>query len=269
MEPPMDISNTQEENTLEQSLELAAKGPARRPEFFKTLLNSMVYVPGSTGAGKGHIDLEAGSQISIAHWEKQDGTAVIPFFTSLQTLEQSIARGESYLEIPARSLFEMTLGTPLFLEPKSPFGKEFLPEEVQNLLSAEIGRTTQRTLEKDAHVQLGQPAQYPTKMVNALTQLFAKHRNIKRGFLALMYNVTTDEKPHLVVGIEADGDIELILREASQVARDTAPDGEDVGLYRIQEGEQDLSDYFFTQTTPFYQRTLGSKLRSFFGFGKA
>ena len=51
------------------------------------------------------------------------------------------------MEIPARSLFEITLGALLFLNPKSPYGKEFLPEEVQRLLSGEIGRpATQRTV---------------------------------------------------------------------------------------------------------------------------
>ncbi|MCU0093447.1 enhanced serine sensitivity protein SseB C-terminal domain-containing protein [Pseudomonas koreensis] len=266
----MDIMDNQQENTLEKSLRLAADEPAHRPEFFKTLLNSTVYVLGTTGTGDGPVNLEAGSNISIAHWQKPDGTAVIPFFSSLQTLQKSIDSEESYLEIPARSLFEITLGTPLFLNPKYPYGKEFFPEEVRHLLSDEIGqKPVQHTVEKDTRVLLGQPSQYPTKMVNSLTQLLARHRNVKRAFLALMHDASSDQKPHLVVGIEADGDIERVMLEAGNVAADTAPDGEPVDLYRVQEGDPGLGDYFLKQTTPFYERKSAGWLRSLFGFGKA
>jgi hypothetical protein len=266
----MDIMDNRQENPLEKSLRLAADEPAHRPEFFTTLLNSPVYILGTTGTADGVVNLEAGSNISIAHWEKPDGTSVIPFFSSLQTLQQSINGEETYLELPARSLFEMTLGTPLFLNPKSPYGKEFFPQEVANLLSDEVGQTaTSRTVEKETKVLLGQPSQYPTQMIHSLTQLLAKHRNVKRGFLALMHDTSVDEKPHLVVGIEADGDVQRVMREAGNVAGDTAPSGEPVDLFRVCEGEPGLSDYFLKQTKPFYERSWGSKLRSLFGLGEA
>lgn len=266
----MDIMDTPQENTLEKSLRLAADEPAHRPEFFMTLLSSTIYVLGTTGTGEGQVNLEAGSNISIAHWQKPDGSAVIPFFSSLQTLQKSIDSEESYIEIPARSLFEITLGTPLFLNPKSPYGKEFFPEEVRHLLCDEIGqKPVQRTVEKDTQVLLGQPSQYPSKMVNSLTQLLAKHHNVKRAFLALMHDASTDQKPHLIVGIEADGDIEQVMREAGNVAGDTAPDGDPVDLYRVHEGDSGLSDYFLKQTEPFYKRKSTGWLSSLFGFGKA
>lgn len=266
----MDSMDTQQENALEQSLRLAADEPAHRPDFFKTLLESTVYVLGTAGAGKGQVKLEAGSNISIANWQKADGSAVIPFFSSLQTLQASIESEESYVEIPARSLFEITLGSPLVINPKSPYGKEFLPEEVRHLLSDGIGqKPAQRTVEKDTNVLLGQPSQYPSRMVNSLTQLLAKHRNVKRAFLALMHDPSVDQKPHLIIGIEAEGNFERVMREAGTVAGDTAPDGEPVDLYRVQEGGAGLSDYFLTETTPFFERKSAGWLRSLLGFGKA
>lgn len=265
----MDTMDTQQENALEKSLRLAADEPAHRPDFFRTLLNSAIYILGTTGSDEGKVDLEAGSKVSILHWEKQDGTPIVPFFSSLQTLQKSIDVEQSYLELPARSFFEMTLGATLFLNPKSPYGKEFFPEEVRNLLSDEIGqKPIQRTVQKETKVLLGQPSNYPSAMVHSLTQLLAKHRNVKRAFVALMHDTSIDEKPHLIVGIEADGDIELVMRESGNVAGDTAPEGEPVDLFRIEEGESGLSQYFLNETTPFYERKRG-KLLSFFGFGKA
>ena len=262
--------DTPSENPLETSLRLAADEPAHRPEFFKTLLNSPVYILGTTGTADGLVNLEAGSNVSIAHWQKADGTSVIPFFSSLAMLQQSIDGEESYLELPARALFEMTQGAHLFLNPKSLYGKEFFPEEVRNLLSDEVGqKATSRTVEKETSVLLGQPAHYPSTLVNSLKQLLAKHRNVKRAFLALMHDTSLDEKPHLIVGIEVDGDFEQVMREAGNVAADTAPAGEAVDLCRVCPGETGLSEYFLTQTTPFYERKAGNKLLSFLGFGRA
>ncbi|MDR9863332.1 MULTISPECIES: enhanced serine sensitivity protein SseB [Pseudomonas] len=264
------VTDTQQENALEKSLRLAADEPAHRPEFFRTLLSASVYVLGTTGTSDGVVNLEAGSKVSIAHWEKADGNPVIPFFSSLQTLQKSIDSEESYLELPARSLFEMTQGATLFLNPKSPYGKEFFPEEVRNLLSDQVGqKATTRTVEKETKVLLGQPAQYPTKMVQSLTQLLAKHPNVSRAFLAMMHDTSVDEKPHLIVGIEVDGDFERVMREAGNVAGDTAAPGEPVDLYRVTASESGLSDYFLRETKPFYERKSVSKWRSFFGFGKA
>src|SRR5262245_3834646 len=171
-----------QENPLERILRLAADEPAHRPEFFQVLLNSTVYVLSSPGAGEGTANLEAGSKIEIQHWKKRDGTPVIPFFSSLEVLQGTIKTRQSYLALPAKSLFEMTLGTTLVFNPNSPYAKEFIPEEVQHLLSDGVGRRpTQRISQKETKVLLGQPAKYPAKMVDSLTQLFAKHSNVGRA----------------------------------------------------------------------------------------
>ncbi|WP_237048186.1 hypothetical protein [Musicola keenii] len=63
--------------------------------------------------------------------------------------------------MPARTLFEITRGATLFLNPKSDCGKEFLPYEVEQLLAGGLSQAPeQRVVEKDAHVLLGQPAHY-------------------------------------------------------------------------------------------------------------
>ncbi|MDQ0550850.1 SseB family protein [Pantoea agglomerans] len=63
---------------LETALKLAADHPAERPEFYRVLLDSSLYVLGSSGGatGDGEVELKAGENISIQHWEKPDGQAV-------------------------------------------------------------------------------------------------------------------------------------------------------------------------------------------------
>src|SRR5690554_4353683 len=68
------------ENKLEEILRLAADEPAHRPQFCEVLLSSQVFLLGTTGVPgtDGEVNLEAGSKIQIQHWEKADGSPVIP-----------------------------------------------------------------------------------------------------------------------------------------------------------------------------------------------
>jgi hypothetical protein len=106
-------------------------------------------------------------------------------------------------------------------------------------------------------------------MVDSLTALLSKRSNVKAAYLALMHDPSKDEKPHLVVGIEADGEIEQVIREAGVVAGDSAPNGEPVDLMRVERGGHGLSEYFVHDVKPFYERRWGSKLKSFLGIGRA
>src|SRR5690606_41966409 len=108
-------------------LRLAAEEPAHRPAFCEVLMDSQVFLLGTTGAPgvDGVVNLEAGDNIQIKNWQKPDGSPVIPFFSSLEVLKKSIEAEESYLVLSVRSLFEMTLGATLVLNHRSDYGKEF------------------------------------------------------------------------------------------------------------------------------------------------
>jgi hypothetical protein len=245
-----------EDNVLELALMLAASEPAHRPEFFRLLLESTVFVLGSSDhLDQGPVTLKANTQVQIQNWVKPDGSSVIPFFSSLRALQLAIQSDEPYIALPARTFFEITRGAELILNPRSEYGKEFTPAEVEALLAEGVSRlATPMVVEKDTQVLLGQPSNYPTAMVTSLTTLLAKHSNVKAAYLALMHNPSMDEKPHLIVGIEAEGDFENVIREAGTVAADTAPNGEPVDLTRVIRGESGLAQYFLEEVKPFYER---------------
>src|SRR3546814_4440607 len=101
-------------NDLEVALARAATEPADRPEFYRVLLASEVFVLGHTESkGEGRVTVPSGEKLSIVNWEKADGTPVIPFFASLEALRRAIKEEQSYVALPARSLFEVTAGATL------------------------------------------------------------------------------------------------------------------------------------------------------------
>ena len=248
-----------EDNVLEIALELAASEPAHRPEFYRLLLESTIFIFGSSGqlteGDEGLITLKADTQIQVVNWVRPDGSSVIPFFTSLRALQRAIADDEKYIALPARTFFEITRGAELILNPRSEVGKEFTRTEVEALLAEGMNQVvTARVIKDDTQVLLGQPAEYPNAMVESLTTLLARHSNVKAAYLALMHNPSEDEKPHLIVGIEADSDFESVIREAGTVAADTAPKGEPVDLIRVVRGQAGMAKYFLEEVKPFYER---------------
>jgi len=250
------MSKTLKENPLEIALRLAADDPGCRPDFYKALLEATVFIIQHTEHPReGKRMAEEGESIAIRHWVRDDETPIIPFFSSLEALQRAITDEVTYMELPAKALFEMTKGADLVLNPSLEYGKEFFADEIEALLSDGVNRVAeQRTTKKSTQVLLGQPAKYPKKMVDALVSLFSRRGNVKAAYLVLMHDPSHDDKPHLVVGVDADNGIEAIIHEAGTVAADTSPGGQSVDLYRVKPGDDGLSQYFIQEVTPFYLR---------------
>ncbi|MFM9437732.1 hypothetical protein ACFDR9_004822 [Janthinobacterium sp. CG_23.3] len=257
------------ESHLEQSLRLAADDPAQRVHFYRALLDADIYVVGESEPGP-FGDVDPGESISIQNWTRSDGSTIIPFFSSVAALQRAVDADCNYLQLSARSLFEITKGAALVLNPKSLYGKEFLPEEVATMLRDGAPAPSGARLAADAtQVFLGQPQRYPSKLVDALTTLLAGCANARAAYLSLMLAPSLDSQPHLLVGLDADGDTEQLLRRAGAVAAAAAPPGEPVDLTLVVAGEDKLSDYFLNSVAPFYERSWGARLHYGPGAGHA
>ncbi|EBM6079376.1 enhanced serine sensitivity protein SseB [Salmonella enterica] len=251
------IPMSETKNELEILLEKAATEPAHRPAFFRTLLESTVWVPGSAAEGEAIVE---DSALDLQHWEKEDGTTVIPFFTSLEALQQAVEDEQAFVVMPARTLFEMTLGETLFLNAKLPTGKEFMPREI-SLLLAEEGSplSTQEVLEGGESLILSEVAEPPSQMIDSLTTLFKTIKPVKRAFLCAIKE-HADAQPNLLIGIEADGEIEEIIHAAGNVA---LPGDEPIDICQVRKGEQGISHFITEHIAPFYERRWGGFLRDF------
>lgn len=248
-------------NRLEELLKLAATEPAHRPEFFQLLLSSDAWIPGESTAEV----LDASTPVDLQHWEKEDGGSVIPFFSSEQAMAEAAGDEQSYVRMPVRTLFEMTLGETLFLNPKLPTGKEFSATEIAHLLGeAGSALSEQSVLEGGQSLLLSEVVEPPAQMIDSLTQLFSKYKQVRRAFVASIRE-NADEQPNLLIGIEAESDIEAIIQAAGSVATDTLPDDAPIDICQVVTDEPGISHFFTAHITPFYERRWGSFLRDFKG----
>ena len=160
-------------------------------------------------------------------------------------------------------LMAMTLGESLFLNPKLPSGKEFTPREISHLLGEEGSPlSTQTVLEGGEALLLSEVADPPAQMVDSLTTLFKTLKTVKRAFLCSIKE-SADAPANLLIGIEAEGDIESIIQTTGSVATDTLPGDEPIDICQVVEGEKGISHFMIAHITPFYEKRWGSFLRDF------
>ncbi|MBE5252084.1 enhanced serine sensitivity protein SseB [Mixta mediterraneensis] len=248
-------------NRLEEVLKLAATEPAHRPEFFQLLLESDAWVPGESTTPQ----LDANTPVDLQHWEKEDGSSVIPFFTSEQAMSEAISEEQAYLRLPVRTLFEMTRGETLFLNPRLSSGKAFSPAEISHLLGEAGNALSQQTVLEGGHsLLLSEVAEPPAQVIDSLTQLFSKYKQVRRAFIASIRE-RAEDTPNLLIGIEAESNIDEIIQAAGSVATDTLPEDAPVDICEVTVDDRGISHFFTAHITPFYERRWGSFLRDFKG----
>ncbi len=240
-------------NELERALVAAAHDPAQRPEFYRNLTAADVFVlQDRVSTATGEHRLHAGETLRLQTWDRE-GTTVVPMFSSLPRLEAFIRAEASYLRLNALELMRITQGAALVLNPRSDYGKDFAPNEIAAILDGSILQPAQpHTVEEPTEVMIGEPANYPQELVDALARLFRQSEQVQRAFLAHFYNPAQDERPHTLIALQATGDWDRLVGEVGLVASEV--DVPDPPVSFVQMTGHGPLDEYFEGTAPFYQR---------------
>src|SRR4030095_15836445 len=138
---------------------------------------------------------------------------------------------------------------PAILNPGSPYGKQFTPEEVAGVVDGSIFAPLASTVvTEDRQVMLGQPANYPTHVTNPLAAFFKTKKQVRAAYLAHMFDPKSGDEPHTIIGIDVDDDtnFERLVAEVGIVIGGAAKQGENVDFIRIT--DQGLSEYMTKET---------------------
>ena len=127
------------DNELERSLIKATEHPSHQLQFYRELLASDIHVvqQGPAMATTGKVKRKKGRQVRLQYIEV-DGEVFLPFFSSMPRLQAAIDDRAKCLTLNAADFLQMTRGAQLLLNPGSPVGKAFTPEEVAALLDGSI-----------------------------------------------------------------------------------------------------------------------------------
>jgi SseB protein C-terminal domain/SseB protein N-terminal domain len=246
-------------NNLEKSLMSAASNPSSRPQFYRDLLEADIFIiqHGENNFNIQNNVLQQGSQLKIQHIER-DGKSWLPIFSSLQRLQQFIRSEAKYLQIKAKDFFEITRGAHIVLNPGFDYGKEFIPQEIAQMLDGSIFKPSQTYVaKKETKVLIGQPAVYPTKLVKALSEYFATNKFVDRAYLVQFHNPESGEPPHLLIGLDASGDWEKVLGDAGLIGSEVMGKDEIIDFMRL--NSSNLSQHIINSSKPIYEKSFSKK----------
>jgi hypothetical protein len=241
------------ENRLEALLMQAANDPATRPEFYKELLAADLFVliiPGNRPHGK--YIAESGDTLSIKGIDVQ-GRKLIPVFTSERRLREYIQAQDNLAVLNGHALLSMIAAQneAVVLNPASSYGKEFTQNEIASLLDGSIFLPEKRFISKEAKVLIGKPAEYPDKVVDALSSYFQGKPEVQKAYVAQIHVPDSGEPPHLIFAIQTEGDFSATASDLDAIFKDILGTGQFADLLQL--GKSSLDDYFKDQE-PFFKR---------------
>ncbi|PID44411.1 MAG: hypothetical protein CSB47_11255 [Proteobacteria bacterium] len=251
-------------NALEQALHNAAADENKVEEFYRLMMQSRVFILGKPVKEVANADfvLTDDDEVLINHWEsEEDKSPVIPFFTSLQTLQRTIPENEAYLEVPTEALFRMTLGVPMVLNPNTEYGMEFSPEDVVSLLGSDSVNHLQELLDDGEYDEDGVYLELlhgkPDVLTDTMATIMADYPEIEAAYLAVIHEPSADPEPHLLIGIQGHGDLDAVIESvAERIPEDNNDsDFETFDFFTMGERDPEVTAFLLEQVQPFYSTT--------------
>ncbi|MCZ6863138.1 MAG: enhanced serine sensitivity protein SseB C-terminal domain-containing protein [Alphaproteobacteria bacterium] len=243
------------ENNLERSLIKAAGDPAHHPQFYRDIVESDFFLVqhGPPPEQSCSTVIKEGSQLDFQNMEF-NGKHYIPVYSSLHRLQAALQEDAGYIALNALEFMKLTHGAELLLNPGSDFGKEFSKVEIQSIIDGSIWKPSESyRVEKESNILIGQPANYPHDLADALSRLFETTTEVNRAFLVHFFNPEKDKSAHTLVGIQVSENYEKVLSGAGIVAQGIEIPDPPVDFIQIT-GHGGVEDYFSEECEPFYQK---------------
>lgn len=226
--------NARPEN-IDEIFDLASKDIAYRPLFYRSILEKELYVliypTENLPTGKFIADEKTSLQVRTL----ADGK--VPVFTSVDKIFDNgvIKEQVNYVAMKGKVIFDMFKEPPtILLNPYSRPAKEFLPDEIKKLRNGELFKADEEhTIKAGITISLGIPANYPTELVETLKKYCDTRAEIKAAYLGLMHDSSSNETPHLLIGLDITNNEKEIFGEVAETIRTHIAKGEPVDMINV------------------------------------
>jgi hypothetical protein len=241
----------QPENALEKTLQRAMREPEARPEFYRLLLESELFVIGQIASPEGgEATAQTGGRLMIATLPYQ-GRDYHPVFSALSRLKVFVPDGDvAHLAIAGRTLFEASRGANFLLNPACEIGKELSAEEIASVLG--------QAANQQMRVRMRLPTVQPDALVAGLRDLFTRSPEVVAAYLVEIAVEGQNEPPHPMIGVETEGDWPTLSQAMGEVLK-TTPLDTIVDMLPVDRSAPTAIMQALLQSPPFYAREPKAK----------
>ncbi len=241
---------------LATALKDAALEPGLRPEFYKTLLDSNVYIliADQQGLLDGEIFQKTGKNISVLSWRKSNNDLIVPIFTSENELHKAVKKYQKYVCMNAKVFFSTSKDSQYVINPLSQYSKELTDYEVRSLLDGSLfNRNDKITLKRDTKVLLSQPKDDPHQLIMALSSYFKQQKKVVKAYITQIQYPELDKETYFLLALESTINLKDFFSEISLIIQDTVPHNKHVDMCQV--GCNKEFDSYFKKIKPFYTIT--------------
>lgn len=242
-----------------------------RQGFYAALISSKLFLLSAQQDGPvGSRVANENETLNVQTIPDPDGIPHVILFSSLASLKA--AGGGSWVCLTGKDILRATKGAHFILNPGTEHSKVLVPAEVEKLLDGSLLMPLGLkglTLPAGTKVRIGQPAEYPTAIVAALSRVFDDAGCVRAAYLGAMQVIGSADSPastrvsqdvvtSIVVGLQQSGDWNAVLGLASQAIAEIGGDTP-VDLVEISTKQgacaDSVAEYLLRSTQPFYVKT--------------
>jgi hypothetical protein len=240
------------ENALEAIMLEAHAGRTPMTAFMTALLSAPVYLEAGEGS--------EGNELDLAAHEGRDGRRYIPAFTARSRLER-FGGGQRVVSVPLRELAAAwPAEVSLVIDPGDPVELVLPGPELRRIAEGAEPGGEQR-VPAGTSVMIGDPADEPTAMLQAVAEVCAEHPEVAAAYRAQLHVDSPGEAPHVAIGLVVDetgGDTAELRRRVAE--RATAAGAEQVSVVIVDPGDRGdaIATYMLERTQPFFIRPASS-----------
>jgi hypothetical protein len=237
------------ENALEVMMVEAHAGRTSMSAFMTALLTSPLYLDAGEGTG--------GDELDLAAREGGDGRLYIPAFTSRSRLERFGSAGRP-VSVPLRDLAEVwPAEVSLVIDPGEPVELVLPGHELRGIAAGDEPGGVE-TVPAGTSVMIGDPAEEPESVLEAVAALCAEHPEVAAAYRAQLHVDRPGERPHLAIGLVLDrpgSDVEGLRREVAERATAAGADQASVAIVNPGDRDDAIAAHMLERTRPFYERS--------------
>lgn len=241
---------------ISKLIELSADQPEYRAVFYQRLLNDKIFLLVENNYKPSSAFVQGiDPNIPILTFDNK----IIPIFSEKDRIFDSgaITQEVEYMEVNGRQFLELSLGSALIVNPFSNFYKELVPNEVAEILNGSIFTPNKSpVINVKMNAVIGKPSIEPVELIQELKDNFKDNQLISSAHIAWTSSEEQFIEPHYIIAVESQegsGEFKHIAQVVSNIAQNHLQEDQIIDIIKLEFGGN-FSDYFFNQSTPFYQK---------------
>lgn len=191
---------------LDRALVAANNDPNERRKYYNVFLQSEIYLATHNVPEKEERKrAEVGTEIQPIILESE-GVRYVMIFDTKERLSAWAKREIGFVGMPGHALVEMASPDMRWaLNVGTEYTKIFSVDEIRSLKEfLAQSQIKQIKITEATRAIVGAPAKIPDSLVESLTKVLSKNKEVKEGYLGQVYYKVAGEKPHLALVLSVD-----------------------------------------------------------------